>query len=73
MRIRRPQPGPTDQKKPAPMPAGGVARPDFRYGHAATAVAPSQLPKNHPALTSIARLLGQQVARAASAQGGVDD
>ena len=73
MRIRRPQPGPTDPIKTPALPGGDVARPDIEDGQAATSSVPSHTPKPHPSLTALARLLGSQFARNASSKGGGDD
>lgn len=70
MRIRRPQPGPTDPiKTPAP-PGGSAARPDIEGGQAGSGSVSSHTLKPHPSLTAMARLLGRQVAREASDAGG---
>ena len=72
MRIRRPQPGPTDPSKTPEPPGGGAARPDIEGGQAATGSVPSHTPKPHPSLTATARLLGRQFAREATRKGGSD-
>ena len=73
MRIRRPKPGPTDPKIAPAQPGAGAAHFDPANGTSATNSAPPQAPQNHPTLLKLAQLLGRQVARDASVDGGADD
>ena len=73
MRLNRPQPGPLDPNIAPAQPGAGAAHFDPANGTSATNSAPPQAPQNHPTLVKLAQLLGRQVARDTSVDGGVDD
>jgi hypothetical protein len=73
MRLNRPQPGPLDPKIAPAQPGAGAAHFGPANGTSATNSAPPQAPQNHPTLIKLAQLLGRQVARNASVDGGADD
>lgn len=72
MRNHRPQPGPLDPKEPPAQPGFGATHSVPANGTPLTNSVPPTVPKNHPSLIKLAQLLGRQVARNASNNGGTD-
>lgn len=70
MRSNRPQPGPLDPRKTPAQPGGGAAHSDPTSGTVGTTSVPPHAPENHPSLIALARLLGHQLARKTTRDGG---